>query len=318
LDQLPFNTVIAKITGTLTKETSGISHVPLSQAEGTVVFTNQSLQEIMIPADTIVRTSMEGGIRYRTTKQATLPAEIGAEVEVPIEALTLGRIGNVRMNTITYIEGTLGLILKVTNLRSLVGGADEIRGMVTIGDLQSIEQGLLEEMLRQAEMELKGSISSDQILIEGTTEPRKIHESHYSHSEGDVADTVSLEMSIEFATSSLDVHDIQGLVIESLSDDVPDGYQIIQDSVVFQSAKVDSSSDAEKQSIIIVVELDTYQTFNVESIKSAIQGKSMSVTLKTLLEQLDLAIDPEIFMDPDWFPFLPVFGERIELRTDVE
>jgi len=316
--QLPLETVIFKLTGALTDGTSGVSHVPISRAEGSVIFTNLTAQQIAIPANTIVRTSAEGGTRYRTTRPAHLPDELGAEVAVPIEALTLGRSGNVPLNAISFIEGSLGLFVNVTNPSPLKGGSDEVRGMVTEEDLQQIVQRLMEELKHQAELEMKDSISSDRILVERSIESRKIYESHFSHLEGDIADTVSLELTLEFVAQSLSKHDTQIAATQSLSDDLPHGVQIVQDSMVFESAKYFSSSETEDKRILITIQIDTYQSLDFESIKAVIRGRRPSDAFRLLFEHIDLAFAPEMQMKPDWFPILPLLNERIELRCDGE
>jgi hypothetical protein len=311
-------TVIMRSTGAITEKTSGLSHVPISKAVGTVTFTNLSQEQIPIPINTIVRTSAEGGIRFATTKPARLPDTLGSEVEVPIKALTLGRSGNVPMNAISHIEGSLGLLLNVTNLSPTSGGSDEIRGMVTQEDQEQIEQRLIEKLMDEAVIELKNSISSDRILVEGSIELRKVVQSQYSHFEGDVADTITLEMTLEFMALTLSTDDLQAIAIQSLSGDLPPGYQLVPESMIFEFARVSSLDMDEDPRMRIGVQVGSYKVINMGNIKRLIRGRQPSTAVGLLRDNFHLVSLPMLQIEPDWFPILPLLNERIELSWDWE
>lgn len=314
--RLPLKLEALKISGSTTGETSGISHVSISKAEGNVTFTNLSSQALTIPVNTVVRTSAEGGVRFRTTKPASLLGENGAEVVVPIEAVTMGRRGNVPMNSITYIEGSLGLILEVNNLKSLKGGKDEIRGRVLQEDLDQLQETLIAELAHQAETQFKNSLFSDQILVEGSIEPGEIFERRFSHDVGESTESVTLELTQEFVASSLSRYDLKNYAYQVLAGTVSEGDDMARDSMIIKSVVVSTNGEGGDPRILVTVEFDTYSRIDSETIKDAIRGRSMSGAFSRLRDQITLAFDPEIKIEPDWFPILPLLNTRIDLRWE--
>jgi hypothetical protein len=315
---LPLTIENIRVMGSLTEETSGVSHVPLDRAKGTVLFTNLSSQPVEIPVNTIVRTSAEGGVRFKTTKPARLPNENGAEIEVSIEALIAGQVGNVSRNSVMYIEGPLGLILSVTNPEGLKNGSDVIRRMVTQADLELINEKLMDALIHQAKLALRESISSDQILVDGSIESGKIYERNFSHLEGEISDTVTLELTTEFMASSLSKNDLESPAFEAVTNKLFQGNKIVTDSIFIESAEISTQDGSKEQRVLISVEFEKYNGFDSEKIKGVIRGQRPSAAISLLFKHLSLAFIPEIEIKPDWFPFLPFFRERIELRWDAE
>ena len=316
--RLPVKLEALTISGSTSTETSGISHIPVSKAEGDVTFTNLSSQALTIPANTIVRTSAEGGIRFRTTKPASLPEENGTEVVVPIEAITLGRSGNVPINSITHIEGSLGLILEVNNPKSLKGGKDEIRGRVMQEDLDHLQETLMTELTLEAEMEMRNSLSSDQILVEGSIEPGKIFERQFSHDVGEPGESVSLELTQEFVASSISRWDLKRYAYQVLAGAMSERDEIASDSMIIKSVVTFTNAKGGEPRILITVEFDSYPRIDSETIKESIRGRSISGAFSRLRDQITLDFDPKIQVEPDWFPILPLLNTRIDLRWEGE
>jgi uncharacterized phage protein gp47/JayE len=101
------------------------------RATGTVIFSRETeaTQDIQIPAGTqILRpaTSVTPAIIFQTTASVTLFTGT-TEVEAPIEALTVGAVGNVAAGTINTISsiGSTSQVTEVTNENSTTGGTNE-------------------------------------------------------------------------------------------------------------------------------------------------------------------------------------------------
>lgn len=117
---------------------------PIGQSEagatGEVVFTNQTDQEIVIPAGTVVSTSGDEPVQFRTTAEIILAAGTENTSSVGVEAVdkSLGRDTNVRRERIVSIEGELAEQVTVTNPKVTTGGQDnayEIVGLRNYSDL---------------------------------------------------------------------------------------------------------------------------------------------------------------------------------------
>jgi hypothetical protein len=318
LPQLTANTVFIRESGQLSAETSGKVSIPLTAAKGSVVFTNLTSEQVTIPVNTILRTSAEGGLRFRTIKPANLDREMYSTVKVPIEALAVGQSGNVPSRSIVFIEGPLGLILSVVNPDSLSGGLDTIMGMVTEQDLLDVESSLTEMLLQKAELDLENRLDEDQILVKASIEPNRTVQTHFSHEAGDVVDQISLETTIEFSAISLNRDDLLQVAMANFRERLPKSTQIIQESLQIDSVLVSPHNASEGLQFLAITNADTYEICEFNGIASTIRGQTSTVALNLLFQKLDLSFVPEIEVRPSWFPVLPLLNQRIELRCEAE
>ena len=126
--------------------------VPKSKSKGVARFTNLSQGEVDIPAGTVVAT--ESSTRFVTLNDTRLPAGIDQFVDVPIEALEAGAQGNVAADTITIVEGSLGLSISVTNPNPIKGGANSQLIGATDEDRAKLRKVVMDNLRRDAEVQI--------------------------------------------------------------------------------------------------------------------------------------------------------------------
>lgn len=140
---------------------NGIS--PLGQvasgARGSVTFTNQTTDTVVIPAGTIVSTSGANPTQYRVVNEVTVPGGTESSVEALIEAVdtSLGSSTNSPARRINVIEGNLSEMVTVENRLPLSGGVDDaFRGV----GLRNYEDLLINQGLRQRDffLSLKNTV----------------------------------------------------------------------------------------------------------------------------------------------------------------
>lgn len=140
---------------------NGIS--PLGQvasgARGSVTFTNQTTDTVVIPAGTIVSTSGANPTQYRVVNEVTVPGGTESSVETLIEAVdtSLGSSTNSPARRINVIEGNLSEMVTVENRLPLSGGVDDaFRGV----GLRNYEDLLINQGLRQRDffLSLKNTV----------------------------------------------------------------------------------------------------------------------------------------------------------------
>lgn len=140
---------------------NGIS--PLGQvasgARGSVTFTNQTTDTVVIPAGTIVSTSGANPTQYRVVNEVTVPGGAESSVETLIEAVdtSLGSSTNSPARRINVIEGNLSEMVTVENRLPLSGGVDDaFRGV----GLRNYEDLLINQGLRQRDffLSLKNTV----------------------------------------------------------------------------------------------------------------------------------------------------------------
>ncbi|OGO17914.1 MAG: hypothetical protein A2Z14_02980 [Chloroflexi bacterium RBG_16_48_8] len=316
--EIAIHTIRLHSMGESTRSTSGLAKVPISAAVGTVVFTSLAQETIEIPLHTTLRTSGEDGIRFRTTRPANLGAEIGSEVEVPIEALTLGWIGNVPAGSISLIDGPLGLFVKVSNREPTSGGRDEVRGKVLQADLERLEEELINRLKNEAERDWAGSKPLDRILVENSLELNKVLDRHYDHVLGDVVDTISLELSLEFSALTLSTEDLQDLTTIQFSDVLSSDLMLVPGTFTFFSQMQESEDGSAPRWIQVAAEVDTFHAFDFGGMKRLIRGQQPSEAVGLLQERYPLSSPPDFHLKPSWYPILPMIDQRIHFSWNWE
>jgi hypothetical protein len=315
---IPIQIIKLKSKGDSTTESSGLAQVPASFATGKVTFTSMSQGTIQIPVNTTIRTAAETGIRFRTTRPAILEDEIGSEVEVPIEALTPGWIGNVPANAISLVEGPLGLLVTVSNQEATSGGQVEIRNKVLQVDLDELEEKLIHTLTQEAEEEGMASQPPDRILVEGSLELLDVIHRGSDHSPGEVADAVSLELSLEFSALSLAIKDLEVLAMIQLADHLSPDHLPVPGTYTFSAQLQPINEGLDQRWIQIVVEVDTYQGLDVVPMKRLIRGRNPSDATELLIQRYPLSKRPEFVIKPGWYPILPILDQRIHFSWGWE
>jgi hypothetical protein len=310
--RIPIQTVVLRSSGRSTRKTSGLAQVPLTAAVGVVTFTSLSQEPIEISIGTTLRTSNEDGVQFRTTRSASLEGEIGAVVEVPIEAITLGWRGNMPAQSISLVDGPLGLLVQVSNTNPTSGGQNEIRGMVLQEDMDQVEKELMDELMQMAECTWYDAHPTKQILVGGSLELRNILERKFDHGLGEVADAITLELDLEFSALVLSEEDLQNLARNLHLDLLSSKYLPVPEGFIFSSHLHEPLEGSQNKWIEVEVIVDAYHVLDVRKMREVIRGKKISAAKELLLERYPLTSAPEFRINPNWYPFLPLVDQRID------
>ncbi|MCS7070949.1 MAG: baseplate J/gp47 family protein, partial [Anaerolinea sp.] len=113
--------------------TTGLQELLSTPALGSVVFINRSERAVEVLAGSLVSTSAGTPVVFRTLNDVIVPAGVGRQVEVPIEAIpeSAGEIGNVSAGLINTVIGPLAESLEVRNLAPTFGGRSNTVRIVT-------------------------------------------------------------------------------------------------------------------------------------------------------------------------------------------
>ena len=147
--------------------------MPKSKSKGIARFTNLSQGEVDLPAGTVVAT--ESSIRFATLNDTRLPTGIDEFVDVPIEALEAGAQGNVAADTITIVEGPLGLSISVTNPNATKGGTNSQLIGASDEDRAKLRKVVMDNLRRDAEAKLRAQIAPADLLLMDTFEVAEDH-----------------------------------------------------------------------------------------------------------------------------------------------
>jgi hypothetical protein len=306
-----------KISATVSAEqslaiTSQIS-VPKSKSKGVARFTNLSQDEVNIPAGTVV--ANESSTRFVTLNYTRLPAGIDKFVDVPIEALAAGVQGNVAADSITIVEGSLGLSISVTNPDPLKGGANSQLTGPTDEDRAKLSEVVLDNLRRDAETKLRAQIAPADILLLDTLEVTQIVEENFAPSAGQPGKTLILTMQVEFSTRYVSDDDLKGLALSTLNASVEDGFEATAAPVhkVITDPSTDNSGVSHFELEVtrtLLRKVDAMQVFSI------VRGHKPESIKDELVSKLSLRQPPKVSITPSWWRWLPLipFNISVEVR----
>ncbi|MDO9302556.1 MAG: baseplate J/gp47 family protein [Anaerolineales bacterium] len=305
-----------KISATVSAEqllaiTSEIS-VPKSKSKGVARFTNLSQGEVNIPAGTVV--AAKPSTRFVTLNDTRLPAGVDQFVDVPIEALELGAQGNVAADTITIVEGSLGLSISVTNPNPLKGGANSQLIGATDADRAKLREVVMDNFRRDAESKLRAQIAPADILLMDTFEVAQIIEENFTPPAGQPGITLGLTMQVEFSAHYVLDDDLKKLSLSTLNASVENGFEATASPVykVITDPSTDNSGVSHfdlEVTRTLLRQLDVLQVFSI------VRGQKPESIKDELVSKLSLRKESEITITPSWWRWLPLIPFNISVTT---
>lgn len=287
--------------------------LPGAKAGGAAQFRNLTGSEVNIPAGTIVATKTL--IRFVTMEDASLPAGVDETAEVRIEALSAGSQGNVEAGEIVAVEGPLGLSIAVTNLEETGGGTDSSVIGATDEDRAALRYDVLKTMHNTAEMQLRGLIAADDMLLLDTLEIKDILLEEFSPPAGESGRTLTLTMQAEFTAHAISASDLFQLASTTLGASIPRGFTPL-DELTF-SPRANPVTD---EFGVTRFELEARQTAvrEVDAFRvfSLIRGLDPSDARSALMSAFALREEPQIVITPSWWKWLPLipFNLSVEIK----
>ncbi len=305
------------VEGRADRETSGQIEIPAIPANGSVKFTNLTDQLVNVPIGTVVRTLDPEPARFATTVAGRLLPGPDQTINLAVEALTRGAVGNRPPNTLRGIEGPLGLQLAVTNPLPTLGGTDTVAPAPTPRDRNQIYDALLTSLQETAAEELAALVGTgDQILA---PEPILVQvlEEVYDPPDLQPADRLNLLLRLEFSVPVAPGDEIQSFVTAVLDRNIAAGYRALPDTLVVRpeedpvilpdgEARWELSASRE-----LVAQLTANQAINLSL------GLAPASAEVRIMENMDLADPPRIILSPVWWPRLPILPFRIQIEKSL-
>jgi hypothetical protein len=312
---IPARELRVAVEGEQETSASGTVPVPLTQAEGLVTFRNLTEEPVSIPAGTVLTSTGLPGVRFQTTEAGELEAELDATVDVPAQAESAGSTGNVETGTILAIEGNLGLLVTVTNAEATSGGRDRQTEAATEEDLDRLYKNLLAELEDQALQEMQRLlVTSDQIFTD-TLKVEQILEKTYDPPPGQPGSSVNLTLWVEFTASYASGKDLTELASTVLNASLPEGFVATQRPLSFEPLNSYLTDDRGVTRWSMRVSRQLEKQVDAGRIIPLVQGRSLAVATAKLKE-LNLQGSPEIRLNPEWWPWLPLIPFNITVETD--
>jgi hypothetical protein len=306
------------VSGQASRPASGWIEVPAQFASGMVVFTNHSTDPIPIPSGTILQSEDPDGIRLRTSQAVLLSGGEGAKIEVSVEAVRPGTKGNLGAFSISRIEGPLGLLVSVSNLRAMSGGTDTLVSMITEEDHSLLEDDLRAELIVTAFKNFSTLVEGGQLIPDGGVWIAEVFEREYDHGIGDLGNSLGLSMSANAAALVYDRNALKALVVDEIEGLLPVGRRLVEDLTKFEVSVHILASDGEPEQLDLHVEYQTYNKIDLAELRSKIAGRRVG-NVKQLLDEFIPDLENAIIEpSPSWIPILPLWRNRIMIDLGWE
>ncbi|MBX3064523.1 MAG: hypothetical protein KF726_16200 [Anaerolineae bacterium] len=301
--------------------TTGVTDVANSLASGTVIFTNQTNDEITIPAGTVVFSTGRDPARFRTINDVIVPAGVGSTANTNIQALedTSGTKGNIEPNLIINIEGPLNDVLGVRNPDFTRGGSVRPQGIVTQADYNNLLPLARDKIRQVALTQFSARLTSGQIVVPESIQiaPGATEETTYSAFIGDPVETLTLTLRTRVRALVIDQQFARDAAFASLSRQVRLQQTRILDlnSVTYQLTAVRPPDANGRVLLTMAVSGRIYTQIDAERARQRISGSSISAAIDALNRDwvLDPLRPPEIRVFPGIFGRLPFLTTRITI-----
>lgn len=298
--------------------TTGTIAVPNASARGTVLFVNLQDQEVIIPAGTRVSTSGGSNIVFQTITEATVAGVAGSTAEVDVIAIEPGPQGNVAVNLINRIEGSLATQLEVRNLEAMEGGAVHEVAAVSEADQTRLRAQVLQYLQALATSEMTAQLTEREFLAQESLRVADVEGETYSHFLGEQTDKLTLEMQVGLVGTAVNTTEAAGLLYETLSSEVPDGYTLVTDGLTFTIGDVVGVDEVGRVTFQMIVNGFAAADLDLAAPVTAISGQENDVAIAYLYEKLPLRAAPVVHIWPTWFQRIPYLPARIQtvVQTD--
>lgn len=313
IDEARFSTGIEQIRvqGSTDLQASGEASMPVTASKGFVTFKNLSTTAIAIPRNMGIRAQDKQGMRFRTSVSGELPAEIGAEIELPIEAIDLGEDGNLPAGTLFSAEAALGLMVSITNSNPITGGKNEMRRSVAAVDLARLEDKLIQQLLTQAERAIAATLGSEHAVLRQSAAVDRVFAQNFSYGEGEPAEQIRLDLDLNVDVIIYEIGDLLVMIDEAIEDELDTSRVLYASSVIMNDVQYIANEEESLGVLRIEGAGESYMPFSRQTVLSIIRGRTPRVAQKDLEIAIELENPPVLTLIPSWLPFLPLIDNRI-------
>jgi len=288
--------------------------VPQSKAKGIARFTNLSQSDVTIPAGSVIFTSGDPVVRFVTLHESLLSAGLNQFVDVPVEALSAGAQGNVDAESITVIEGPLGLLVSVTNPESTKGGSNLKTTGPTEADRTRLRKVVMENLQRKAETQMRSELATGDILLMDTFDVSQVLDETYSPEAGQPGKQITLIMQVEYAARYVSAEDLDQLTLASLDASLPADFTF-SELPVFRPV-TEPVTDAEGVTHFdLKVTRTLIRNVGFSQVFELIQGQRPEFVNDRLSKNLSLREPSKITLSPSWWPLMPLIPFNLSMET---
>ena len=316
---IPARRVGDEFEGHVQVETTGEMRIVAGRATGQVIFTNLLVQDYVVPAGTVVRTSSTSyPIRFRTTEPVAVPA--AGTATAPVEALEDG-VGNVGAFQINQVEGVASSAVAVINPEATSGAEPIEARVVTQADYDRAREQLTQQLLDRAVDELSANyLEPTEILLPQSLRIQAVPKLAYDRFVTEQSDTVGLNMRILVSGWAVDVDNAEVVAYASLIQHIPPGFELTD--ARFELGELAEEEIGSGSFALFVTAHGTADALlDPRSVASLVRGERLDAARDLLLTEIPLAEEPQIVLWPTWprqlkwLERMPLTPLRIDVRV---
>lgn len=318
---LPARWITTRVEGRDQMPAGGEMLIADRAALGEVEFTNLTEREVTVPAGTVVLTTGDNRVRFETLRSGSLSPGPGSTSLIPVRALDPGPAGNLTANSLTAIEGSLGVQVSASNPQPTHSGSARSVPAPTAADRLRLAERLEANLKQTALAEFRSRIQPGDLLIVESLQLESVVEESFLPAEGLPADRLSLNQRLDYRALVVAAADLERLSASIFDKNLPEGFAAASDSLLVEavtSPQTDpTSSEAPRYRWTMhAVRRIVARIPQAQAVRLAL-GRSPDSARRALLEGLHLEAPPEIHLLPDWWPRLPALPFRIEVTSQV-
>jgi hypothetical protein len=310
---VPARAETVAVEGTQTATVTSRIPVPLTRARGVARFRNLTQIEVAIPAGTLVYTRTEPPVRFATLNPTRIPPGVDQFVEVPIEAVTAGEVGNVAADSIQTVDGSLGLMTAVTNPEPTGGGTDTTAIGPSADDRFLLRESLLADLKTQAEAQLRARLSTDDVLLTDTLAVSQTLDETYNPPADQQGTSLTLTLRVEFSVQVVSTLSLTELAEATLNAVAEPGFSPVADSLTIESVSKPVTDADGVTHWQMQAERRTLRSVDLGAALALVRGRSPQEASALLSQTFLFETKPEINLTPDWWPWLPLIPFRISV-----
>jgi hypothetical protein len=303
---MPAHEITVTVTGSQSARINTQTSIPQDKANGIARFKNLTQQEVQIPAGTVVYNSGSPSVRFVTLNDTHLTGKANAIVEVPIEAVEGGEIGNLPANSIQVIDGSVSLSASVTNPEPTTGGTNRVTTAPSEEDRKRVRSVLVNLLTTQAQQQISDAIGAKSLVLANTLKMGQPSEEKYDPAPGQPGNLLTLSLQAPFSVQYLSGDDLTQLAEATLNASEPEGFVPLPNTLTFNIAGTPVLDEAGAAHFNLQVERTSEYQIDPQQTAALSRGLTPKSAASVLKSKLPLAKAPEIVLFPPWWPWLPL------------
>jgi hypothetical protein len=312
-------TVSTTLTFSATIPTTGERFEPDAAARGTVLMTNASTVEVLVPAGTVV--ASEAGMQFATAADVTVPAAdpygsltIGSAT-VEVVATAPGPDSNVDAET---VYGQLDSGIYFLNRDPMAGGTTRRIATVSQADIDALNTRARQDLEAQSVGAIDEKLNADQRLL-ANTEHRGQIQTTFSQAVGADASSLKLDAALTLSAQAYSLDDVheqaKAAVTDRLRASAGDDVTLLDETLRTSSPAPIEGADGTAFSVDASATVRSIiSESDLDAIRSELSGEDADAAMARI-RQVPGVSTVEIDHSPDW---LGGRMPRLESRIQIE